>query len=259
MLSLVYMEYIEQLTNLGLNEKEARVYLTLLSMNKATAYYIAQKSGLKKPTTYVILEDLVKKSFVLKIPQEKKSLYMAKSPRECISFIQQKINETNEIIPELLAMQKGNAEKTKVSYYEGTEGIKEVYNDTLKYQGELVGFGSEDVINILGEDWAKKYLSARVKNKISVRAIFSKTEYMEKELVSRDKEQLRVSKLVDKNDLPFSIEIDIYGESKVSLISSKEVMATIIESKEIHDAMKSIFELLWKNLPDSNKTLELKP
>src|SRR5690606_32232995 len=110
-----YMEYIEQLISLGLNEKEAKVYLTLLSMNRATAYYVALKSGLKKPTTYVILEDLIKKGFVLKVPQEKKSLYMAKSPQECIALIQQKINEAKDILPELMAMQKKKQEKVSVS------------------------------------------------------------------------------------------------------------------------------------------------
>ena len=53
MLKWIYMKYLEELVNLGLNEKEATIYLTLLSLNKATAYYIALKSGLKKPTTYV--------------------------------------------------------------------------------------------------------------------------------------------------------------------------------------------------------------
>ena len=243
------MSLLEPLINIGLDRKEAQIYLTLLHLNKATAYYVALKSNLKKTTTYTLLDSLVSKGFALKIPNNKKTLYMAKPPQECISIAQHKLNETKEILPELIAIQKKDEEKTRVSYYEGVEGIKEVYNDTLNYKNELVGFGSEDVINILGDDWAKTYLAARVKNNIPVRAIFSKTDYMENELVVKDKEQLRETKLVSKEDLPFSIEIDIYGDSKVSLISGKEVMATIIESKEIHDAMKSIFELIWRKLP----------
>lgn len=246
------MEFIELLQNLGLNEKEAKVYLALLSINKATAYSVALKSGLKKPTTYVVLEDLIEKGFVLKIPQEKKSLYFAKSPQECFSLAQHKINEVKEILPELLAIQKKDENKTKVSYYEGVEGMKEVYKDTLKYKEELLGFGSEDVVNILGDDWAKNYLATRVKNKIPVRAIFTRSKWVVEEFVPKDKEQLRVTKLVEKSELPFSIEIDIYGDSKIFILSSKEMMATIIESKEIHDAMKSIFELLWKKLPENN-------
>ena len=156
-----------------------------------------------------------------------------------------------EVLPALLAIQKKEEDKTKIYYYQGVEGIKEVYNDTLKYSGELVGFGSEDIPNLLGDNWTKKYLSNRVKHKIPVRAVFSRSEYMEKELVARDREQLRETKLIEKKELPFSIEIDIYGGKKVSLISGKEVMATIIESQEIHDAMKAIFEFVWKKLPEN--------
>lgn len=247
------MEYIEQLISLGLNEKEAKVYLTLLSMSRATAYYIALKSGLKKPTTYVILEDLVKKGFVLKVPQEKKSLYIAKSPQECISLIQQKINEAKDILPELMAIQKKDAGKTRVSYYEGIEGIKEVYNDTLKYGKEFVAFGSEDVVKNLGYDWMSQFIKNRVKKNIFVRSILPTTEYFTEELLKKDQAELRSMKFVPQEEFPFSIEIDVYGDSKVSLISGKEMMGTIIESTEVHDTMKLIFELLWKKLPENEK------
>lgn len=246
------MKLLEPIKSMGLDEKEAKIYLTLLQLKKATAYYVALKSGLKKTTTYATLDDLVDKGFALKIPDEKKALYMAKSPGECVFAMQQKINTVKEILPELLAIQKKEEDKTKISYYQGIEGIKEVYNDTLKYSGELVGFGSEDIVNLLGDDWAKQYLKNRVKHKIPCRAVFARSEYIEKELVTKDEEQLRITKFAEKKELPFSIEIDIYGGNKISLISGKEVMATIIESKEIHDALKSIFEFVWKKLPDKN-------
>jgi sugar-specific transcriptional regulator TrmB len=248
------MEFVEQLTNLGLNEKEAKVYLALLSINRATAYSVALKSGLKKPTTYVVLEDLVKKGFVLKTPMEKKSLYIAKSPQECISIVQNRINEAKEILPELLAIQKKDEGKTLVSYYEGIEGIKEVYNDTLKYSGkEFLAFGSEDVVKSLGYDWMNQFIKNRVKKNIFVRSILPTTQYFTDELLKKDPEELRSMKFVSQEESPFSIEIDIYGDSKVSLISGKEAMGTIIESKEVYDTMKLIFELLWKKLPESKK------
>ena len=247
------MEYVEQLINLGLNEKEAKVYLALLSMEKDTAYSIAIKSGLKKPTTYVILEDLVKKGFVLKIPQKKKSLYFAKPPQECVAIFQQRVNEVKEILPELLAIQKKDGEKVNVSYFDGPEGVKEVYKDTLKHEGEFVAFGSENMVNVLGNEWMDNFIKERVKRKISVRAIVPQTEYYEKNLSEKNEEQLREMKITDAKEFPFSIEIDVYGKSKVSLISAKESMAAIIDSTEVHKTMKSIFELLWKKLSENNK------
>jgi sugar-specific transcriptional regulator TrmB len=65
------MDLIQSLKNLGLNEKEAKVYVALLQCPGATAYLIARHSGLKRPTTYVVLEDLIDKGVVTKIPRAK--------------------------------------------------------------------------------------------------------------------------------------------------------------------------------------------
>ena len=244
---------INTLIGIGFTEKEATVYINLLSFKKATAYLIYQKSGLKKATAYVVLESLVKKGFVLKTPQNKKSLYIAKSPAECIKIFQEKLNEAKDMLPEMMAIQKKDEEKVSVSYYEGVEGIKEVYNDTLKYPGEFVAFGSEDVVKALGYDWMSQFIQNRVKKNIFVRSILPTTHYFTDELLQKDKLELREMKFVSQEEYPFSIEIDVYGGSKVSLISGKEAMGAIIESSEVHNTMKMIFEILWKNLPKSKK------
>ena len=46
------METIEALKNLGLNEKEAKVYLALLQTGKSKAYVVSKYSGLKKTTNF---------------------------------------------------------------------------------------------------------------------------------------------------------------------------------------------------------------
>ncbi|EKE21162.1 MAG: Transcriptional regulator, TrmB [uncultured bacterium] len=245
------MNTINTLIGIGFTEKEAQIYLALLSFRRATAYLVHQKSGLKKATAYVILEELVKKGFVLKIPQNRKSFYIAKSPTECIKIFQEKLNEAKDMLPELLAIQKKDEEKVSVSYFEGIEGIKEVYNDTLKYPGEFVAFGSEDVVSSLGYDWMNDFIKNRVKKNIQVRVIVPTTKYFKENLILKDKQELRTIKFIDQKKYPFSIEIDIYGESKVSLISGKEAMGAIIESTEVHNTMKLIFEILWEKLHDT--------
>lgn len=49
---------IEKLKNLGLNEKEARVYLAALELGEASVQEIAQKSGVKRVTAHVAIEKL---------------------------------------------------------------------------------------------------------------------------------------------------------------------------------------------------------
>jgi sugar-specific transcriptional regulator TrmB len=247
------MEMIETLVGIGFTEKEAKVYLVLLSYQKATAYLVFLKSGLKKATAYVVLDNLVKKGFVLKIPQDKKSLYLAKSPADCLKIFQERLNEAKDILPELMAIQRKETEKVSVSYYQGIEGIKSVYNDTLKYPGEFVAFGSADIIEEVGTEWMDQFIKNRVKKNIAVRAIVPTAEYFEKELMEKNTQELREMKLIDQKEYPFAIEIDVYGGSKVSLISAKESMAAVIESSAVHNTMKLIFDMLWKNLPENEE------
>jgi len=49
---------------------------------------------------------------------------------------------------------------------------------------------------------------------------------------------------VPKDKYSFSPEIDIY-DNKVMIASWKDKMGIIIESKEIADAMKKVYELAW--------------
>ena len=72
----------DALKNLGLNDKEARAYAALLELGQTTAYAVAERSGLKRPTVYVVLDELRQKGLVLKIPHVKKQLWSAKSPHQ---------------------------------------------------------------------------------------------------------------------------------------------------------------------------------
>src|SRR3990172_4496626 len=121
------MNLVESLQSIGLNEKEAKVYLALLQLGKATAYSVSIRSGLKKPTTYVILDQLVKKGYALKIPRTKKHLFIAESPEKVTALAKERFDSAREFLPELMALQKSETEKVNVSYFEGLEGIKEMY------------------------------------------------------------------------------------------------------------------------------------
>jgi hypothetical protein len=99
----------------------------------------------------------------------------------------------------------------------------------------------------------RQFIKNRVKKNISVRAITPTTEYFKEELFKKDQQELREIKFIDQKEYPFSIEVDVYGGSKVSLISGKESMGAIIESSEVHNTMKMIFEILWENLGRNKK------
>ena len=71
---------------------------------------------------------------------------------------------------------------------------------------------------------------------------------------SKDNLFCYLSALVPKDSFDFSPEINIY-DNKVMIASWKEKLGIIIESHEIADAMKKVFELAWAEAKRLNKDL----
>ena len=53
------------LTNLGLSEKSAQVYVAALSLGTSSVQTLAKKSGLKRPTAYSYIEELLQEGLSL--------------------------------------------------------------------------------------------------------------------------------------------------------------------------------------------------
>ena len=243
------MEIKHILEQLGLKDKKADVYLAALELGSATVIEISKKASIKRTTCYDILMDLIKMGLVSETSKGKKRLFIGEDPEKILGDLENKEKLLSGILPQLKAVYNIKGVKPKIRFYEGKEGLREVYADTLKYSGEIAAFASEDVVRTLGREWADDYLKKRVKKNIRVRVILPKTEYVSK-IVGEDRESLRTSKLIDPQKYPFSIEINIYGHKKVALMSSREETGIIIEGDEVYKTMKLIFELLWDNLPE---------
>lgn len=234
----------------GLMGKKANVYLAALELGSSTVIEIAKKAGIKRTTCYDILLDLTNEGLISETSKGKKRLFVGEDPEKIQRNLKNKERLFSEILPQLQSIHNVRGAKPKIRFYEGKEGLKEVYDDTLKYNGELLAFASYDVVNVLGMDWADEYLKKRVKKNIYARAIAPSSQILIKDFIDKDREHRRTTKLIDPKKYPFSIEINIYGHQKVALMSSKEEMGLIIEGAEIHNTMKLIFELIWDLLPE---------
>ncbi|EKE20894.1 MAG: Transcriptional regulator, TrmB [uncultured bacterium] len=244
------MEIKQVLAQFDLVGKKADVYLAVLELGSGSVIEIAKKSEIKRTTVYDILLDLEKIGLIYQTTKGAKRLFVAEDPEKLRDQLEEKEKMLSEMLPQLRSLYNVKGIKPKIRFYEGKEGLRQVYADTLNYEGEILAFASDDVVKTLGMEWANDYLEKRIKKEIRVRIIIPETDLIEKEFNPKDQKQLRSSKLVNPKKYPFSIEINIYGHQKVALMSSKEETGIIIEGAEIYNTMKLIFELLWDNLPE---------
>ena len=233
---------------LGLNEKEADVYMSALELGEATGFQIYKKTKLKKPTVYYILDGLQKRGLVVLSRKAKKKYYIAENPVKIKDDIEKKLKSFEAVLPQLLSLYNLKATKPKLRYYEGREGLKEVYNDTLKYKGEIKAFASDGIISVLGEDFTIEYVKRRVKKNIPIKAIVPNSEGFKRNFIERNFEQLRLLKLIDPKEYSFPIEVNIYGNNRVALMSFRDELGIIIESDEINRMMKMLFMFFWNKL-----------
>ncbi len=241
----------KQLLEIGFAEKEAGVYLALLELGPSVVSEISRKAGINRTTGYDILELLCAKGLVNALGEGKIKKYAAEEPQKMIALAQEKFEQTQKqfeavkkLLPELNSI-FNKTEKPKVKFYEGKEGLKEVYEDTLSSKELLIrGYSCAEPMNQSLPDFIPYYIKQRVSKKIQGRMIAPDTPGI-RELMKTDKRDLRESRVVPQEKLDLAVEINIY-DNKVMIASWEENLGVIIESQKIADAQKKIFELAWE-------------
>ncbi len=258
------IEQIDDLKNIlleiGFSNKEAAVYLAILKLGKGTASVIARKAHIQRTTSYQILNSLFDKGLVTLTGKEPKQEYVAESPDMLKTYLKKQLEEKKNnleeteknLIPQLKSIH--NVEnRPKVMFYEGREGMEKVYEDTLTSHEEIRAFATYDDMEQALPGYFPKYFHRRAAKGIPIRAIFPFTQ-AGLELSKDNKAQLRQTAMVPADKYYFSPEINIY-DNKIMIASWREKLGIIIESSEIADAMKKIFELAWAEAQRLDKDL----
>ena len=237
------------LQSFGLSEKEAAVYVGLLELGRGTVTKISAKAGLNRTTGYDILSSLANKGLVNISGKEPKSEYAVEPPEAILAYLKKRIEDTNEqmkkaeaLIPQLRTVETGQ-NRPKIKFYEGSDGLKHVYEDTLTSTEPIRAYANVDDMHKGLPNYFPGYYKRRAEKNISIRAIVPKTP-SGKERGAHDAEEKREISFVPPDKYYFSPEINIY-DNKIMIASWREKLGVIIESAEIADAMKKIYELAW--------------
>ena len=243
------IKHVRELERVGLSEKESLVYLTLFSIGTGTAYQIALRCEVKKPTVYIVLEDLRKKGLVLKVPHTKKALYSARDLAGYLAEQESGIKMVRSIVPELNASGNGNA---NVFFFNGIQGIKQAINYKLDSMGgkKISGFYSNlaeatpELLKMYSE-WDRRCVEELG---ISFEIIMSEKGagkyYQEIIGLSRKHRNVQIRFLKDY-DYPQNQTIDM-GDDFLRIVDETRLHATIVDDRQTAEAMRQIFKIVWE-------------
>lgn len=241
------MGEIKQLQELGLSEKEASLYLNALGLGTFSVAGIANKSGLKRPTCYLILAELIKKGLVSSIPRAKKTLYAAESPDVLIKHAEENVSLVKKLAPQLYSIYNTDKKQPTIKFYSGQKGIHNIYEDIMKSnikEYSYIGSG-EELIAMAGKEFMDGWIKKRIEKNIKAFSIrMRKTEIPEK-LYEETKNASREIRYAP-HDIHIPDTVLIYGK-KVAIISTKTGdFGFVVESDEFATTMLELFKSLWK-------------
>ncbi len=244
---------LKELQDLGLSEKEARVYLAALEIGQATADQLAKHAKIKRPTTYVQLESLMKMGLMSTYEEGKKTMFAPESP-ELLKKIfdakkrefESRENDLATILPELTKKFEGAGERPIVRFFDGKEGVARMRDSLLALPSgtELKFIYCHDALaNVYSEK--ERYDHAQ---KRSAKGIYLKAIYTRKDgpFSGDDIVEFTERRFIPYDRMPIHSDIYIYNNTVAIMALQGKVFGVAIESKEITQSVSTLFSLLWE-------------
>lgn len=231
------------LTKLGFTKKEAKLYLACLELGSGTVIQLSKKANVTRTSAYDVLDEMLEKGYVSKIHKDKHIIFNAVNPEILKKRFEDNVRNLELALPELKGLFNKQLQP-KVRYFEGIEGVKRVYEDTLTATTEILNYANSREVRNYWSNYDEEYVQKRIKKKIVLKGIAPDDEYGLR-VKKDDKKSLREIRLLPAKEFSFTNEINIY-DNKVAIVSFKnKPIGIIIESQEIADTQRDIFKMAW--------------
>lgn len=248
------------LLKLGLSEKEAKVYLAALELSEDSVQNIGKKAGVNRATTYVILEKLIDLGLISTYEKDKKTIFIAEDPKELENLLKEEKLELekreknlHENLNQLMAVYNRKKGKPIVRFFEGADGLEALDRYGLKdysKEKEMLSMMPFDLIEEIFPQRRNKSLTERIKTGLKSRVIYTRKDgpLTDKE----NKNSLREARFVPRNKLPIDATIAIYPNWGIKLYYFSHINphGVLIQSKELAQNFKQLFELAWVGAKD---------
>lgn len=239
---------LEHLCKLGLTTKEAQVYLSSLECGFAPASIIAEKAGMNRITTYGILENLLEKGLVEQSLKSGTKTFLCVNPEILLEKFRESVDRFEENLPELQKLISSAPQaQPQVRFFEGLEGIKQAYRETLESKTEILSYANSQNIRIHWPNYDEDYVKKRAEKNIFLRGL-APNDPPSKEVKLHDQRFVREIRLIDKDKFPtdkIENEINLFDNKMMIASFFPEPFATIIESRAVYQTQKQIFEVMW--------------
>lgn len=237
-------EIAKSLSDMGLSEQEVGVYLSLLAIGGGSAIAVTKEAGIKRTTTYAILERLISKGIAQAYEQGSKKVYIPLQPNKLRSLYESRLESILKIIPSLEKMKGAGAKEYGVSFIQSKKELERFYDSILNEfaGGEYYIIGSATSFLDIDRQFLIEFRKRRAARKIRTKLLLSHDSADEEG--QDDSSLLREFRYLPEK-YKFRSTIDIY-ENKIVIVGPEiNALAAVIAIPPMVDVFRSVFEMLW--------------
>jgi sugar-specific transcriptional regulator TrmB len=239
----------QDLEKLGLNRNEARVYLSLLTLGRASAADVVKHVGTHRNIVYDNLEKLIEKGLVSFLSEGTKRIFIAEDPQAILDFLQAKKESigreelvAKSLLPDINKLLSVTRSKQDAYLFRGVKGMKKVLGMALESKEYFCIGVTNASVELLGDSFWKNFNAKVDERKITERL-----------LLNADFENpgiIKQTKLRKQRVLPAQMsqvtEMMVFGEKVAIFVYSGVPIVVLIEDKHIAADFRKQFDVLWK-------------
>jgi sugar-specific transcriptional regulator TrmB len=235
----------EELYKLGFSPKEAAIYLLLFNLGTAQPSVLARMSGIKRPTVYAALKNLEERNLVYSYKKGRVTYFVIDDPKKVLHQEKEKYEAAQNLVDRFAEATKNVPQVIEVQYYKGTEGYREMYEDILRTEPEVINIWINYDVFLKGIDPKReeKWTKERIKKKIYARLLAQKTPAA-LDLKKKDKTSCREVRFLPKD--PYFETTCILFDNKIMLFdATAETNCICITNPAFYKMFMAVFEKMW--------------
>ncbi len=239
------MNLFDGLKSLGLTQKEQDAYLALLELGEGTIAHIAQKSRLKRPTAYLIVDGLKEKGLIAEFKRGKHTYFSAEHPKKLVLESELRLTALKESLPQLESLFTKGEKKPKVIVHEGRERLDRAFDEMFVTKGEAIFISPH---SLSAAAFPRSYKKGEY--------ITYGKDFYTRELTDRNPETLayvkrlhnerRQIRFMPDTMRPFSADMSSYGNRLIVSSVKEDYFAVSIESEPVASSFRTLFNMIWE-------------
>jgi len=252
----------EILARLGLNEKETKVFLSLVKLGPSPVGKIAQDAVVTRTHVYDIVEALGEKGFLSVIEKKGVRIYEALEHVGLLALLGRRSREIEalgkqitEAAGEFESLRGGARPKKEVRFFEGKEAVLNIWDEIrddlkkIKEPSEIVTIFSPEQLERTFPGWFDQKQFIHISPLMTKRDIVDESELFKKHAKERAESVGHYAyKIWPRGRGEFPIDT-LCWQNKIAYIELTEhPSGVVIENKAMADTFRMWFEKMWESL-----------